>query len=53
MPLQHNQTWDAAGNLVHEEWVEVEEETVDPVMASFVSTLSPEQQEALKKALGL
>lgn len=23
MAIQHNQTWDANGNLVHEEWVEV------------------------------
>lgn len=52
MPLQHNQTWDAQGNLIHEEWVEVAEDPVDPVMANFVSTLSLEQQEALKKALG-
>lgn len=23
MALQHNQTWDANGNLIHEEWVDV------------------------------
>ena len=52
MPLQHNQEWDSNGNLVKEEWIEVAEDPVDPIMSSFVSTLTPEQQAALKKALG-
>ena len=56
MPIerQHNQVWDAQGNLISEEWIDVEvPDPVDPAMAAFVGTLSPEQQEALKKALGL
>ena len=54
MALQHNQEWDAAGNLIKDEWVEMPDQpAVDPAMTAFVSTLSPEQQEALKQALGL
>jgi len=52
MPLQHNQEWDKDGNLIKEEWIEVEEKPVDPALANFVSTLNIEQQEALKRALG-
>jgi len=26
MRIDHNQTWDSEGNLIHEEWVEVPEE---------------------------
>ncbi len=22
MPIQHNQSWDSEGNLIHEEWVD-------------------------------
>ena len=47
-----NQTWDAQGRLVSEEQVEVTVEPVDAAMAAFVATLSTEQQEALKLALG-
>jgi hypothetical protein len=49
---ENMQEWDANGNLIRDEWVEVEEPEIDPAMLAFVSTLSLEQQEALRKALG-
>jgi hypothetical protein len=50
MPLHHNQTWDAEGNLIHEEWVEVEltpEEQARESAITKLMALGLTQQEAL------
>lgn len=50
--MYHNQEF-VDGVCVAEEWIEVDEpDPVDPAMAAFVDSLSPEQQAALKLALG-
>lgn len=49
----HNQEF-VDGVCVWEEWVEVDEpDPVDPAIQAFVDSLSPEQQQAMKQALGL
>lgn len=54
MPIQHNQTWDSEGNLLFEEWVEVPEEETDmTILTEAILSLSPEQIEKLKQALGV
>jgi hypothetical protein len=51
--MYHNQEF-IDGVCVSEEWVEVEvPDPVDPALTEFVSSLTAEQQAALKQALGL